>query len=217
MRHIFSLLRVAIVFFLTGGLGMAVAAPPAETLQAGIHYDLINPVLPRSETKPEIVEIFNFKCPHCFALAPYTTAWAEKNKDRFLFKSVPVYWDKQTDIPARAFFAADFLGKGEAMKTAIFKAFFDRSIDIENREEMTALAQATGMEIEAFRTHMNSFGVSARLAQAKSLQQTYQVSATPTLVVNGKYRILPGKHAKGTTEPVDYDKLFKIIETLATQ
>ncbi|MEO5362944.1 MAG: thiol:disulfide interchange protein DsbA/DsbL [Magnetococcus sp. DMHC-8] len=197
--------------------GMVLANPQTILPQPGTHYDLINPAVPRSGNKPEVVEVFNFKCPHCFTLAPHTAAWAEKNRQRLTFKSIPVYWGKQTDIPVRAYFAAEFMGKGEAMKQAIYKAHFDNSADIESIEEMVFLAEATGMDPQAFRTHMHSFGVSSRIAQAKSMQQAFRASSTPTLVVNGTYQVLPGKHARGTQEPVDHDKLFMIIEALLTR
>ncbi len=217
MQTLFSLFLASVLFLLTGWSGIAVAAPQAEALQPGVHYTPISPAIPRSGTKPEVVEVFNFKCPHCFSLAPHTAEWAEKNKDRFVFKSIPVYWGKQTDLPARAFFAAEFMGKGEAMKMAIFKAQFDHSADIENVEEMIFLAESLGMEAQAFRTNLHSFGVSSRVAQAKTFQQDAKVSSTPTLVINGQYQVQPGLHARSMTEPVDYDKLFMIVETLATQ
>ncbi|MEO5350803.1 MAG: thiol:disulfide interchange protein DsbA/DsbL [Magnetococcus sp. YQC-3] len=220
MQRILFILCISALFLLTGwstGVAAETKNPATTSLQAGVHYDLISPAVPRSGSKPEVVEIFNFKCPHCFSLAPHTAIWAKKNQERILFKSIPIYWGKQTDIPVRAFFAAEFLGKGEEMKQAIFKAHFDNSADIENLEEMVFLAEATGMESQAFRTHMNSFGVSSKIAQAKSLQQAFRTSSTPTLVINGTYQVMPGKHAKGATEPVDYEKLFAIVEKLATQ
>lgn len=213
MTRLFAIFLLPLFLFLTGWSGVA----SGEALRAGVDYDRITPPVPPSGTKPEVVEIFNFKCPHCFSLSPHTAEWAEKNKARFDFKSVPVYWGKQTDIPVRAFFAAEFLGKGEAMKQAIFKAHFSQSADIENIEEMTFLAEATGMDPQSFRTQMNSFGVSAKITQAKALQTAFRASSTPTLVVNGAYQVLPGKHARGMTESVDYPRLFMILETLATQ
>lgn len=213
MPQIFAILLLPLFFLLTGWSDVAAA----ERLQVGVDYDRITPPVPHAGTKPEVVEIFNFKCPHCFTLSPHTAEWAEKNKARFDFRSVPVYWGKQTDIPVRAFFAAEFLGKGEAMKQAIFKAHFSHSADIENIEEMTFLAEATGMDPQSFRAQMNSFGVSAKIAQAKALQTAFRTSSTPTLVINGTYQVLPGKHARTQTEAVDYPRLFVILETLATQ
>ena len=223
MKTFYSLILVPVLLLLTGLLNVAVAAPQTPALDAlpplkvGLHYDLITPAVSRTGNKPEVVEIFNFKCPHCASLAPHTAAWAEKNRDRFLFKSVPVYWGRQTDLPARAFFAAEFMGKGEAMKQAIFKAHFGNSSNIESIEELVFLAEAVGLDPHSFRDQINAFGVSAKLSQAKALQQAFRASSTPTLVINGTYQVMPGKHAKGGREGIDHDKLFQIIEALAVQ
>ncbi|WP_130470426.1 thiol:disulfide interchange protein DsbA/DsbL [Candidatus Magnetaquicoccus inordinatus] len=198
------------------GSSLLLSAPlfSAPALQEGIHYDLITPAVAKTTDKPEIVEVFNFKCPHCAALAPHTAEWAEKNKARFQFRSLPVFWGKQTDLPLRAFFAAEFLGKGEAMKQAIFNAHFNHSADIENKEELVFMAEALGLDGKTFQNQLFAFAVSAKLSQAKALQESYRVSFTPTLVVNGTYQILPSRHAKGENG-VDHARLFEIIETLA--
>ncbi|MBF0400094.1 MAG: thiol:disulfide interchange protein DsbA/DsbL [Magnetococcales bacterium] len=213
MRYLIAIVLLPLFLLLSGGSDVSAA----ETLRAGVDYERITPPVPRSGTKPEVVEVFNFKCPHCSSLAPHTAEWAEKNKDRIDFRSVPVYWGKQTDIPVRAYFAAEFLGKGEAMKQAIFQAHFSNSADIENIEEMTFLAEATGMDAQSFRSQMNSFGVSAKISQAKALQTAFRASSTPTLVINGRYQVLPGRHARGGAEGVDYSRLFTILETLVNQ
>ncbi|MBF0185000.1 MAG: thiol:disulfide interchange protein DsbA/DsbL [Magnetococcales bacterium] len=207
--------RTVFAFGLGISLLLSWLAGAGEPLQAGIHYEQISPAVPRSGDKPEVVEVFNFKCPHCASLAPHTAEWAEKNKSKYTFRSIPVYWGKQTDMPVRAFFAAEFLGKGEAMKQAIFNAHFNHTGDIENAEELIFMAEGLGLDGKAFQAQLNAFGVSAKLSQAKSLQTAYKVSFTPTLVVNGSYLLLPSKHAKGGADGVDYDRLFAIIEELA--
>lgn len=187
----------------------------AKTLQPGVHYDLITPPVARSGPLPEVVEVFNFKCPHCFTLSPRMAAWAKKHHGRITYTALPVYWGNQTDMPARALAAAEFLGMGEAMKMAIFKAHFEHTSDIENVDEIIFLAEATGLEPESFHQHLQSFGVLTRMAQTKILQRAFGVRSTPTVVINGMYRVSPGKHARPTGEKVDYDLFFRIIETLA--
>ena len=183
----------------------------------GVHYDPITPSVPRSSDKPEVVEVFNFKCPHCYSLAPYVTAWLEKNREKYNYQALPVFWGKQTDIPLKAFYAAEFLGKGEEMKLAIFKAHFSNSADIENIEEITFLADSVGLDPNEFRDHMESFGVAAKISQGQKLKQMLGVNSTPTVVVNGAYQVSPGKHAKNEGDLVDYPQFFQIIESLATK
>jgi protein dithiol oxidoreductase (disulfide-forming) len=184
----------------------------AMSVEENTHYDLIVPPVPQSGDKPTVVEVFNFKCPHCFTLHHYMEKWSAINHSRYSIKSLPIFWGKQTDMPIRAYFAAEFLGKGSKMKDAIFKAHFDHSVNIESSDELGFLAEETGLNPEKFKNYLGSFGVSAKIAQANKQQRGFGVNSTPTLVVNGKYKISFGKHADG-----DAKKLFKIVETLAVR
>jgi protein dithiol oxidoreductase (disulfide-forming) len=188
------------------------ASSQAAALEAETDYDVITPPVPQSGTKGSVVEVFNFKCTHCFKLHPHMDKWSGINKDAYNITSLPIYWGKQTDMPIRAYYAAEFLGKGSEMKDAIFKAHFENAVNIESTDELGFLAEEIGLNPEKFKSFLNSFGVSAKIAQAKVQQRVFGVHSTPTLVVNGKYRVSFGKHVKG-----DPKKLFNIVETLAAQ
>ncbi|MBF0379551.1 MAG: thiol:disulfide interchange protein DsbA/DsbL [Magnetococcales bacterium] len=204
-------------FKLTLLLAITFVAPFGSTSHAmgveeNTHYDMIIPPVPQSGGKPTIVEVFNFKCPHCYTLHHQMGKWTAINSSRYNIQSLPIFWGKQTDMPLRAYFAAEFLGKGDEMKSAIFKAHFDNSVNIENIDEIGFLAEEVGLDPEQFKSYLGSFGVSTKLAQGNEQQHDFGVNSTPTLVVNGKYRVSFGKHADGDTK-----KLFKIVETLAAK
>ncbi|MBF0454907.1 MAG: thiol:disulfide interchange protein DsbA/DsbL [Magnetococcales bacterium] len=184
----------------------------AEDLQAGVHYELILPPVPQPKGEKSVVEVFNFKCPHCFKLHPHMEAWAKSHQNSYRISSLPLFWGSQTDIPLRAYYAGEFLGKGAEMKRGIFKAYFKDSVNIESPDELDFLAEELGLNPEQFREYLNAFGVSAKIAQSKRQQQAFGVNSTPTLVVNGRYRVSYGQHAKG--DPVT---LFKIVEMLAAR
>lgn len=201
-----GLLLAASLLLVLPGIAWAGAAP-----EEGFQYERINPPVPPKGSKPEITEVFNFKCPHCFHLHPNLMAWRKKNETRFDFPSVPIFWGQQTDMPLRGYFAADFMGKGEEMKDAIFKAHFDKKINIEDEKELTALAQGVGLDAQKFTAAMRSFGISGRVAQSRALAQAYGAASTPTLVINGKYRVNPD-HAGG-----DWNRMFEIADYLSSK
>ncbi|MBF0195501.1 MAG: thiol:disulfide interchange protein DsbA/DsbL [Magnetococcales bacterium] len=184
----------------------------AMSLEENIHYEVIVPPVPQPGIKPTIVEVFNFKCPHCLTLHYSMEKWSAINNSKYNITSLPIYWGKQTDMPIRAYFAAKFLGKGDLMKDAIFKAHFENSVNIESSDELGFLSEEIGLDPEKFKAYLGSFGVSAKIAQANEQQRGFVVHSTPTLVVNGKYRVSFGKHADGNAK-----KLFKIVETLAAR
>ncbi|MEO5331234.1 MAG: thiol:disulfide interchange protein DsbA/DsbL [Magnetococcus sp. YQC-5] len=186
----------------------------AESFQpkAGIHYDPIIPPVPVSGSKPEVVEVFNFKCPHCYKLHPRMNVWAAKMKDRFDIKSMPIAFTNQSDQPLRAYYAAQFLGQGDAMKHALFKAHFDDHSNIDAPEELTFIAEGVKLDLPRFQANLNSFAVNGKIAQGRSMSQAYGIVGTPTLVINGRYRVSPGKHDSN-----DPELLFNIVEALAAQ
>lgn len=184
----------------------------AQGLESGTHYDPITPPVPHSGNKGTVIEVFNFKCGHCYKLHPHMDRWTQANKGKYNIKSLPIFWGNQTDMPIRAYYAAEFLGKGPEMKDGIFKAQFENSTNIESVDELGFLAEEVGLDPEKFKSYLTSFGVGAKVAQAKSQQRSFAVHSTPTLVVNGRYRVSFGSHAHG-----DPEKLFQIVESLAKQ
>ena len=181
----------------------------ADQWEAGTHYTLVAKPQPPGGTKPEILEVFNFKCPHCEKLRPVFAEWAEQNKKNYNIKATPIYWGKQTDKPLKALYAAQYMGKGEEMKHAIFTAFFARKQDIENENILTILAQDIGLDITEFRNNMKSFGVLAKVGQGSRLASALGVHSTPTIVVNRTYQVTLN-HAEGNEK-----RFFTIIEDLA--
>ncbi|MBF0621548.1 MAG: thiol:disulfide interchange protein DsbA/DsbL [Magnetococcales bacterium] len=192
-------------------------------LMEGEDYHLISPPIPPSGDKPEIVEVFNFHCPHCYYLHPHFDRWAKQNSSRFTVKALPIFWGNQSDIPARAYYTAEFMGKGIEMKDAIFKARFVDGIDIDNFGELIFVVEAVGLDPDLFKQNMKSFGVIAKLAQARTLKESYGVSGTPMLVVNGKYRVPPSSGKSLATpeelasDDTKWNGLLRAIEALAVK
>lgn len=200
-----------VLFVLTATMAQA-AEPEAFEPKEGVDYTSITTPVPTPAGKPEIVEVFNFKCPHCYDLHPHLEAWQKASGDRYQYRSLPVYWGRQTDLPLRAFFAAEFLGRGPQMKHAIFKAQFENNLNIENIHELEFVAEEAGVDLEKFKGQLQSFGVSTRVSQALGMQKAYGAASTPTMVVNGKYLVSFGHHAKG-----DPKRLIAIVEALTTR
>ncbi|OSM07188.1 putative DSBA oxidoreductase [Magnetofaba australis IT-1] len=180
-----------------------------DQLIEGKHYFVVKPPVPTGSNKPVVAEVFNFKCPHCFALHPKMAAWARKMGDAVETRSIPLFWGKQTDYPARAYYAAEFMGQGERMKQAIFEAHFEQDMDIEKESDMREIAREAGVDFATLEGNMQSFGVTAKISQGRAQSKEMGVRGTPTLVVNGKYRLTAGENAGG-----DFDKLFAIVEAL---
>jgi thiol:disulfide interchange protein DsbA len=71
-------------------------------------------------------------------------------------------------------------------------------------------ARVAGVKPETFIATANSFGVDVKIRQADQLIRAAQVDQTPTIVVNGKYRVT-------VSSAGDDEKLIELVKWLVSQ
>jgi thiol:disulfide interchange protein DsbA len=138
----------------------------------------------------EVAEVFSYSCIHCAEFQPMVNAWKKKLPADVKFVYVPAVFGGVWDNSARAYFAAEALGVQPRTHDAIFKAFFiDRSVKSGSVENLADVYAKLGVDRKKMLDTMNGFTVSSKLNRARQFALRAGVNATPTLVVNGKYRI----------------------------
>src|SRR4029079_8973045 len=102
----------------------AQAATP-DKFEAGKPYPLSPAPQPSSAApgKVEVAEVFMYGCPHCFAFEPYIQEWLQKKADYITFVPIHDPWTPTATLHARAFYAAEMLGKGGVIDEPFFNAF----------------------------------------------------------------------------------------------
>ncbi|HET8818494.1 MAG TPA: thiol:disulfide interchange protein DsbA/DsbL [Xanthomonadaceae bacterium] len=142
----------------------------------------------------EVVEVFGYTCPHCATFQPLMSAWKAKLPADVRVTYVPApfggYW-----IPyAKAYYAAESLGVLDETHEAMFRALhLERALPIQNAtpEEIGGwYAEHSDADAEEFAATMESFGTDAKLKRATQFIQRSGVDGTPSLVVNGKYKVM---------------------------
>jgi thiol:disulfide interchange protein DsbA len=138
----------------------------------------------------EVAEVFSYSCIHCAEFQPMVNAWKKKLPADVKFVYVPAVFGGVWDNTARAYFAAEALGVQPRTHDAIFKAFFiDRSVKSGSVEDLADVYAKLGVNRKKMLETMNGFTVSSKLNRARQFALRTGVNATPTLIVNGKYRI----------------------------
>jgi len=185
------------------------ATPPYE---AGKHYTVLETPQPTSTTagKVEVAEVFMFGCPGCYMMEPRIQAWLATKPDYVNFVRVPAPWNPPAIMHARAYYAAEALGKLPAIEAPFFDEIHKNRNYLETEEKLATFFAAHGVDAAAFKTAFNSAEVAAKVKRAEELIGRYRVESTPTVVVNGKY-VTQGRMA-GT-----YEAWFAIIEDLAAR
>ena len=172
-------------------LGVCLAHAQSPSYEEGTHYERLPvPVEVQAKGGVEVVEVFSYACHHCYSFQPLLEQWPGGLAEDVNFRRVPAVFSESWKQLARLFYAAQGLGVLEAVHQPIFEAIHQRGRDLTNRAEAAALfEEAAGVDEETFLEVLNSFTVETRVQQSVAAGKAYRITGTPTLIVNGKFRI----------------------------
>lgn len=142
--------------------------------------------------KIEVVEVFSYTCPHCASLEPMLVSWKAKLPADVVFTPVAGPFGGNPVPFAKAFYTAQTMGLLEKTHEPMFRAVhIDRSLPIQNvtPEEIGAFYARFGANAQQFVSTMSSFAIDAKLKRGVQFMQRSGVESSPSIVVNGKYRV----------------------------
>lgn len=172
------------------------AAPPVE----GTDYVLIDNGQPYAPLagKIEVVEVFGYWCPHCAEFQPQLSAWKRTLPADVRFTYVPAVFTAGDNF-ARAYFAAEHYGILARTHDAMFPAIHVEGLLPLNASvpELAAYYATQGLDPAKAQAYMDSPEVEAKLEHARQFALHSGVEGTPTLIINGRYRITAATHADG--------------------
>ncbi|MBI6908043.1 thiol:disulfide interchange protein DsbA [Pseudomonas sp. R11F] len=158
-------------------------------LEAGKTYvELTNPVPVSVPGKIEVVELFWYGCPHCYAFEPTINPWVEKLPSDVNFKRIPAMFGGPWDAHGQLFLTLEAMGVEHKVHNAVFDAIQKQGKRLTKPEEMADFVATQGVDKDKFLATFNSFAIQGQIKQAKELAQKYGVQGVPTMIVNGKYR-----------------------------
>ncbi len=171
---------------------LPVTACPAPAVE-GRDYVLIEGGAPYRplDGKIEVVEVFAYWCDHCARFQPMVDAWKRKLPADVRFAALPLPSGRE-DAFARGFFATQAAGKLEKVHAPLFLAVHREHSVPRNPSvgELAAWYGQQGVDAAKMREAMAAPALADRLAEAYRFAQRSGVEGTPTLIVNGRYRIL---------------------------
>ena len=174
-------------------LPLAAAAAP-EAPVAGVDYVEIEGGKPYRAQQPgqvEVAEVFGYWCHHCADFAPKLEAWKAKLPKDVRVTYVPLPFD-DGDMLARAYFAAEGLGVLHATHAATFRAIHADGVLPKNAtaDEIAGFYASLGIDAGRFKAAMQGFQVGSQLTHARRFAIDSGVPGTPTLVIDGRYRVV---------------------------
>ena len=140
----------------------------------------------------EVVEVFSYGCVHCFHFQRLMDAWTRAQSEDVRVTYVPAAFSAN-DTFARGFFAAEALGLQARTHHAVFSAVHERSRLPRSGAGIDAIAgfyaEHGAASQAAFRAAMTSAATDKKLNAAHAFAMRSGVQGTPTLIINGRYRV----------------------------
>lgn len=189
----------------------AVAAdtkPAAPQWEAGKNYFVIDPPQPTaSGDKIEVLEVFSYACPHCAHFQPYAERIKAALPSYAAFDYMPAVFNAQWEPFARAFYTAQSLGVLAKTHQALFDALHTEHVPLRSIDDLAGFYAQHGVDRAKFLATSASFEIESKLSRSIQMVKDYGIDGTPSIVVNGKYRVT-GASAGG------FDQLIDLVQYL---
>jgi thiol:disulfide interchange protein DsbA len=122
-----------------------------------------------------------------------------------VFDYMPAIFNAQWEPFARAYYTAQSLGVLDATHQALFDALHRDRMPLRSMDDLATFYAGQGVDRAKFLGASASFEVESKLARSREFVTRTGIDGTPSIVVNGKYRVT-GQSAGGYAQMVDLVK-----------
>jgi len=158
--------------------------------QKDLHYFLIEGAPVTTGGPMELVEAFSYLCSHCYTFEPYISAWKKRKPESVEFRRIPVVFGRGSwELYARGYVTAEMMNVGEEAHVAMMERLWKEKNTMRSIKELAEFYSQFGVDQEKFLATSGSFAVETRLKRDQQKIQSFGITGTPSLVLNGKYRI----------------------------
>ena len=165
----------------------------ASIWKPDVHYVLLRDAeLTRTGLTIEVVEVFWYSCPHCYMFEPYLVTWSRSKPRDVELRLIPAQWNRFQRADARLYYALVRLQRADLHEAVYHYVHKDRKKlsgrnDDETLTLQTAFAVAHRISPDRFQSALRSKQVADDLKLAERLAHAYRATATPSIIVNGRY------------------------------
>jgi len=170
----------------------SVLAPFAITARAqpeagGTGYRVLRSPQPAPASRIEVLEFFYFGCPFCRELESTLAHWTASLPQDVSFGRRPVIGRDSWEPLARLHSALEAIGESRRLHARVYDAVQIERLTLGEPEVAADWVERQGGDPARLRAAWRSREVDARVAQARLDTDAYDIQATPSLVVDGRW------------------------------
>lgn len=198
---------IGILLLLAWGQAMAQDGPYRE----GVHYFAIDQA-PVERDHVVVTEAFSYLCNHCATFEPYMQNWKARMPENVVLERLPVGFGRRAwELYSRAYITARLMGIEEKSHVAMMDAIWKDRRQMRSLEELAEFYSQFGVSKESFMATAQSFNVDTQLRREQRLVRTYGVNGTPSMIVNGKYRVASSR------EVASFEMMLSVVDFLVAR
>ncbi len=179
----------------------------ASEFEEGRHFHAVGSPVSPPDDRVEVIEAFAYPCPACRSFLPIINRWAEELPDNVTLSHLPVGLQPGWEVFARVYYTADVLGLGKEAHEAMFVALHDERRQFRSIEDIAEVYTAFDVDAEEFVSTSQSFAVDGRMRRNRNEIMRFGVRGTPSMIVQGKWRLSP-------TDFNSYEQMLAAVDYL---
>ena len=184
------------------------AMAQSEPYQEGVHYFKIDQAAAERD-HVEVVEAFSYLCSHCATFEPYMQNWKANMPENVVLKRIPVGFGRRAwELYSRAYITAALMGIEEESHVPMMDAIWKERKQMRSLDDMAEFYAQFGVDQETFKATAQSFNVDTQLRREQRQIQVYGINGTPSMVVNGRYRVSSNQAVPG------FDAMLSVVDYL---
>lgn len=167
----------------------------AEPFREGVHYTaLAQAAAPRVSENITVTEIFSYGCHACNEFEPFIQNWNEKQAEDVELNRLPVGFGRPAwELLAKGYMMAEILGIADEAHQPLMNAIWKEGRQMRSLEDLADFYAEQGADRDKFLALDQGFMLSMRQKQNNDKLSLYAPRQTPTMVVNGKYKVQTGQ------------------------
>lgn len=170
-------------------------------------YTRVRPEQPtQSGNKIEVLEFFQYTCPHCATYEPVLEGWRKTLPADVEYRRNPITWDDRNLPHVKIYYSLEALGKLGDLHVKVFRAVQQEKRPMLRTDEIADFMAANGIDRKKWLDTFNSFTVATRASRAGQVWKAYKVDGTPAVGIDGKFLTAPSMvgSREGSLQVMDY-------------
>lgn len=182
----------------------------AEPYREGVHYTKLSQAAkPSSDGSITVTEVFSYGCHACNEFEPFIQNWKDKQAEDVELNRVPVGFGRRAwELLAKGYMMAEIMGIEDEAHVPMMNAIWKEGRQMRSLEDLADFYAQHGADREKFLALDQGFMLSMRQKQNNDKLALYAVRQTPTMVVNGKYKVQTGQSVPS------YQAMLSIVDYL---